>query len=110
MARHRQIHISGWVAILLTPIAWPIALVAMLATRIGLLKGTTDLTADDVSGYIQDFLEGAGGEWDWDDFTSIPITDPSLDLIREEASYVQLPLTFEGENTLRGLLEQVRAM
>jgi hypothetical protein len=110
MARHRQRHISGWPAILVAPIAIPIALVVALATRFGLLKGTANLSPEDVEGYLRDFLDGGGGEWDWDDFTSIPITDPSLDRIREEALFVQLPLTSEGEATLRRLLERVRAM
>lgn len=110
MARHRQRHASGWPAILLAPIAIPFALLVAVATRLGVLKGSADLTAEDVDGYIHDFLSGDGGEWDWDDFTSIPINDPSLDRIREEASMVQLPLTGEGEATLRRLLERVRAM
>lgn len=33
--------------------------------------------------YIDDFVAGRGGEWDWDDFTSIPISDPELDRIRQ---------------------------
>src|SRR4051812_21981368 len=101
MARHRQRHISGWSAILLIPIVVPIAVIVALATRFGLLKGTADLTAEDVEGYLADFLNGRGGDWDWDDFTSVPITDASLDHIREVASSVQLPLTPEGEATLR---------
>ena len=95
---------------LLAPIAIPIGLVVALALRVGLLKGTAELTTEDVEGYIGDFLDGGGGPWDWDDFTCIPITDRSLDRIREEAMFVQLPLTDEGEATLRRLLERVRAM
>jgi hypothetical protein len=97
-----------WLAIL--AIAFPAALLAALATRLNLLKGTADLTAADVERYLEDFLDGGGGDWDWDDFTSIPITDPSLDRIRDEASLVELPLTGEGEATLRQLLDKVRAM
>ena len=82
MARHRQWHISGWPAILLAPLVIPVILLIVLAERLFGLKSSADLTARDVEGYLQDFLEGTGGDWDRDDFTSIKITDPSLDAIR----------------------------
>ena len=109
MARHRQWHISGWPAVLLAPFVVPAILLIKVAERLG-LKRTVDLTTDDVEGYLSDFLEGHGGDWDWDDFTCIPITDPSLDQIREEAAFVQLPLNDNGRAKLRELLERVRAM
>jgi hypothetical protein len=99
-------HISGWPAILLAPVAIPV----VLAKRVLGLKTSADLTALDVEGYLRDFLEGTGGPWDWDDFTSIPITDPSLEAIRQEALWVDLPLTEDGRATLTKLLEQVRAV
>jgi hypothetical protein len=85
-------------------------LLVKLAERLFGLKTTADLTARDVEAYLHDFLEGGGGEWDWDDFTCIFITDPELDRIREEAAFVQVPLTNEGVATLRRLLERVRSM
>lgn len=105
----RLVHISGWPAVLLAPIAIPIILVIKLAERFFGLKTSVGLTAQDVESYLRDFLEGTGGDWDWDDFTSIPITDPTLEGIREEAAMVPLPLDEEGEATLRRLLEEVRA-
>lgn len=69
---------------------------------------TTDLTPTDVERYLEDFLDGRVGDWDWDDFTSIRITDPALDRIREEAASVALPLTEEGYPTLHQLLQRVR--
>jgi hypothetical protein len=110
MARHRQWHVRGWPAILLAPFVIPIILLVILSERLFGIKSTADLTARDVEGYLQDFLEGGGGDWDWDDFTSIRITDPELDDIREEAAFVQLPLTEDGLAKLRELLERVRAM
>ena len=110
MTRHRQWHISGWPAVLLAQIAVPTILLIKLAERLFGLKTTTDLTASDVEGYLKDFLEGRGGEWDWDDFTTIPITDPALECIRGEAALVALPLTEEGGATLHRLLDQVQAM
>src|SRR5258707_1029031 len=106
MARHRQWHLSGWPAFLLAPVAIPIILLIVLAERLFGLKTSADLTARDVEGYLQDFLDGNGGDWDWDDFTSIPITDPTLEGIREEAAWVELPLTEDGRATLRHLLDQ----
>lgn len=52
---------------------------------------------------IRDFLEGSGGEWDWDDFTSCPMADPRLDSIRRRAAAVELPVQPEGIATLQQL-------
>jgi len=74
--------IEGWAAVLLLPILFPIALIAQLLPG----KKTTDRTPEDVAGFIQDFLDGTGGEWDWDEFECVRITDPRLDAIRERAA------------------------
>jgi hypothetical protein len=95
---------------LLAPLAIPIILLIVLAERLFGLKTSADRTARDVEGYLRDFLEGTGGDWDWDDFTSVKITNPGLDAIRDEAASVSLPLTEGGRATLRDLLEQVRSM
>ena len=110
MARHKQGHISGWPAVLLLPIAIPIILLVKLGELVGLLKPTEDLTAEDVEGYLKNFLESESGEWDWDDFTSIPITDPALDRIRQEAEDVDLPLSEEGRLRLVELLDRARRL
>ena len=44
--------------------------------------GKADLAADEVATHIEQFLAGTGKEWDWDDFTSVPIRNPDLDKIR----------------------------
>ena len=44
------------------------------------------LTKDEVLTYIRDFIEGSGGKWDWDDFISIPIDDPALELVRQDCA------------------------
>jgi len=36
----------------------------------------------EVAEIIEQFLDGTGGRWDWDDFCSIRIKDPELDAIR----------------------------
>ena len=60
-----------------------------------------------MEGYLREFLEGTDGDWDWDDLTSVAITDPSLEAIREDASWVGLPLTEDGRALLSNLLESV---
>ena len=40
------------------------------------------MTRAEVAKCLEDFLEGRGGRWDWDDFTSIRIKDPGLESIR----------------------------
>ena len=40
-------------------------------------------TKAEVADIIERFLEGNGGQWDWDDFLSIPIADPQLDGVRQ---------------------------
>lgn len=106
----RRVHISGWPAILLAPLAIPVIVVIKLAERVFGLKTSVDLTAQDVASYLRNFLEGTGGDWDWDHFTSVPITDPTLEGFREEAASVPLPLDAEGEAALKRLLERVSAL
>ena len=36
----------------------------------------------EVADIIERFLDGTGGQWDWDDFCSVRIKDPELDAIR----------------------------
>ena len=110
MSRHRQGHISGWGAALLAPVAAPIALVLVVIQRLFGLNRSAALNPVDVARYLSDFLDGSGGEWDWDDFTSIPILDLTLDRIRREAGAVPLPVSAQGEAQLRTLLARVRAL
>lgn len=70
--------IQGWAAVLFTPIALPIALIAGLLPS----RRKVDRTPADVAGFLRDFADGTGGDWDWDEFESVPITDPRLDAIR----------------------------
>jgi len=74
--------ITGWAAIFLAPLLVPVGLVAQLLP----FKKTIDRTPEEVAGFLGDFIEGTGGDWDWDEFETVPITDPELDLIRQEAA------------------------
>ena len=44
---------------------------------------TTSLSKADVAKYVEDFVNNEGGEWDWDDFISVPIADPELEKVRQ---------------------------
>jgi hypothetical protein len=100
--------ITGWAAILAAPFLIPIALLLQLLP----LKKTTDRTADEVAGFLRDFLEGTGGDWDWDEFETLPITDPVLDLIRQEAAMAGPGYTRESADfgKLTALLKRVEAL
>lgn len=107
MAKQRYWHITGWPAFLLAPIAIPAVVVVLILQRLSILKSTTDLTASEVIAYLQGHLDGTEGEWDWDDFTSVPITDPFLDGIREDASSLNLPMGEDDKDDLRKLITEV---
>lgn len=108
MAGHRQWHVSGWAAILIAPVILPFVLIAK---AFGLLEGKpADLTASDVAIYLDDFLQDRGKPFDWDDFTSIPLADPELDDIREQAAFVPLPIDASGRARLLSLLDKVRTL
>jgi hypothetical protein len=67
-------------------------------------------TAPEVARYLRDFIEGSGGDWDFDDFSSIPIADPRLDSIRERASRFNGPESDEALTQLRALLAEAEAL
>jgi hypothetical protein len=43
-------------------------------------------TSAEVVQIIENFLDGRGSAWDWDDFTSLQIADPHLDAIRAKCA------------------------
>ncbi len=49
-------------------------------------KKTSNRTKKEVLNFLQDFIDGKDGEWDWDDFISIPINDPYLEQIRRRCA------------------------
>lgn len=69
-----------WLGILLLPVIVPVVFVASLFG-----KKTEDRNADEVAGFLRDFINDEGGEWDWDEFESVAITDAELEAIRREA-------------------------
>ena len=51
-----------------------------------------------VERFIRDFVEGTGGDYDWDHFISVPFTDPELEEIRQFCSSTDrlFPATEKG--------------
>ena len=82
--RSNDWHITGWKAFALLPVAVPVILFLKLF-GIGHSKVRSP---EEVAGFIRDFVEDSGGDWDWDDFVSVTIKDPKLEEIRAEASAV----------------------
>ena len=94
--------------VLLAIVAIPLAAIAGLFSWMFGLKAK--LSAFEVATYLSDFIEGSGGDGDWDDFTSVPIANPHLEDIRRRATEVDLPCTEEGLITLQGLLAEAERL
>jgi hypothetical protein len=41
-------------------------------------------TPEEVANTIEGFVNGTGKQWDWDGFTSIRLSDPELEAIRQK--------------------------
>jgi hypothetical protein len=55
-------------------------------------KITNKLTPAEVADIIERFINGEEEDYEWDDFTSIPINDPYLEIVRKVCS--ELPSKF----------------
>ena len=75
-------------------------------------------TPAEVANIIEQFLEGTGGQWDWDDFCSIRIADPELDRVRLSCCVLseKYPATEkshycsnEGFEVMRRLITELRS-
>ena len=100
--------LSALTRILLTPFA--VILMVFAAAGAVTRRLGNDLSADEVVNYLRDFIEGTGGEWDWDDFTSEPIKNPRLESIRIRASAISLPVNDKGRRKLQGLLQEAERL
>jgi len=47
------------------------------------------LSREDVADTIEAFVNDTSGEWDWDDFISIPLKDPELEAIRKRCGMMR---------------------
>jgi hypothetical protein len=55
---------------------------------------------------IRTFLDETCGPYDWDDFTSCALKDPSIDSIQLRAGTVELPVDAEGRIQLLALADE----
>ncbi len=70
----------------------PVAIVSKL-TGWG---ATTKRTRENVCRTIEEFADGGGGPWDWDDFISVPDVDPLLEQARRRCADVPEQFPPEG--------------
>ena len=70
----------------------------------------SEASAAEVATALRDFMHGTGGDRDWDDFTSVPLPDPQLEMLRRRASAIELPIDDDGFATLADLLAQAEAL
>jgi len=99
----------GW---LLLPVVLLVAIIVIpILNLLGLNK--KNAKPEYVIDYLEKFIAGTESGWDWDDFSSIPLTDPTLEDIRQRAcefgpwAVGELAPKIEA---LRGLLEEARAV
>ena len=64
----------------------------------------------EVAKYLSDFLNGTGGDWDWDDFVSIEIADSRLEDIRQRAASLDLPMTSDQTEPLKALVRDAEPL
>ena len=90
-------------------------LVTMFAVAALPIKSKT--TREKVAKAIENFVDGTGGRWDWDDFISVRIADEELEAIRikclrTQSEYPGGPNRWcndEGLEVLRSLAKQIRS-
>ena len=77
----------------------------------------SDPTREEIANTIENFVNGSGGPWDWDDFISLRIADEELEGIRIECLRTQSEYpggpnqwcNKSGLEVLRGLAKRIRS-
>ena len=98
----------GW---LVMAIVIPFAIVGALIA--GLFSQPMDRTAEEVAEYIRAMLDGTvtdeDSEFDYDEFSCVPIADPKLESIARRAceAFEQGP---DGKSILKSLLKETEAL
>ncbi|MNT75313.1 hypothetical protein D3C72_2141980 [compost metagenome] len=83
----------------------------MVSGRLACKSGamwTVQHTPEEVARCLRDFIDGTGGEWDWDDFASVTIKDQALESTRQRATRTE-PVKADIEQ-LRKLLAEAEAL
>lgn len=92
-------------------IAAPLFIFAVIAKIIILpFERPQEITTTQVVLYLYEFIEGFGGDYDWDEFTSVPIANQQLESIRVRANQVNLPVDEEGLAALHLLLTEAKGL
>jgi hypothetical protein len=99
---------SKALGIMLLVFVVPVAIVVKLVTMP--FERATEMSAPEVVKYLRDFMDGTGGDWDWDDFISIQIADPRLEAIREVAAALDLPMSDDETGPLEALIAEAEAI
>ena len=117
---------SGWRRTVVLP--WFVAMVPIFvvatsaAAAVALVSKVTGWGAtvkrsrEEVAGTIDDFVNGRAGQWDWDDFVSVPIADPYLESIRARCAHLDeefpasAPGSYCGERGYQVLKRFVREL
>jgi len=74
--------------------------------------GPVQRTKPEVASIIEQFLDGTGGKWDWDDFCSFSIADPYLNSVRIRCAELDVayPPTGKGHYCSRAGFEVMREL
>lgn len=98
------------VLIIVLPVLLLVAVPVALVLKILGIGQKCDRSAEEVATYICSFIENTDDDYDWDDFTSVTITNPKLEAIRKQAADIPLPMNIEGLGKLKELLKQAEAL
>ena len=82
---HRGSTVGFAVPVRLALLLLPFFLAVAAIMRMFRLGQSADRNTEEVAGFLRDFIEDRGDDWDWDEFESVTITDPELEALRLEA-------------------------
>jgi hypothetical protein len=74
-----------------------VAIVSLFRLLTYISKRNNDMTPLEVARRIQNHIEEAENPWDWDQFTSLPITNKRLDAIRLRCIELDAPVPISPE-------------
>lgn len=97
-------------AMIVSVLIVPFVLIARAAMYVLGVDDRADRTPEEVADYLRKFVDGSEGEWDLDDFESVPIKDEHLDSVRCEFLSIHLPMDEVGRAKAQELLSRVEMM
>jgi hypothetical protein len=109
MANTKNSIFGSW-RLFLLPLLIPALIALAIYHFLPSSKKARTRTPQEVAKILRNFITDSGGEWDWDDFISVPISDAELEAIRLDAGAVPLPVNEAGLAKLRELLDRVNSL